>query len=119
MLPADAASVSLARHRVASMLRVHGCDAERVDEAALLTTELATNAVEHARTPFTLMLELTDDTVRVDVRDASTSPPVTKLAPSPDRVSGRGLVLVAQLADRWGYEPAVGGKSVWFETWRR
>ncbi|MEY2404284.1 MAG: hypothetical protein QOD38_1835 [Acidimicrobiaceae bacterium] len=115
-MPAEAASVPLARHRIIDLLRANGWCDERIDEAALLTTELATNAVEHAGTPFALIAELTVELLRVDVRDASTAPPVTGPVPSDAAVGGRGLTLVSEFADRWGYEPAADGKSMWFET---
>jgi anti-sigma regulatory factor (Ser/Thr protein kinase) len=117
-MPSDAAGVSLARRRVVGLLRSDGWADELIDQAALMTTELATNAVEHARTPYTLTVDLTDQKVRVDVRDASTSPPVVNATPSATALCGRGLVLVAALADKWGYEPLAGGKSVWFEAAR-
>jgi hypothetical protein len=36
-----------------------------------------------------------------------------KLRPAPTDVHGRGLQLVAQIADQWGTRPTPGGKSVW------
>ena len=80
-----------------------------------MTTELVTNAVEHARTPFTVTTDLTRDRLRVEIRDGCTAQPVAGLSPSATDISGRGLLIVATLADRWGVQPAVGGKSVWFE----
>jgi anti-sigma regulatory factor (Ser/Thr protein kinase) len=115
-MPAVAASVTLARHRVVALLRADRWDDERIDEAALMTTELATNAVEHAGTPFTLTAELTGRRLRVDIRDESTAPPVVDRVSSPPVVGGRGLALVAALADRWGHRPDATGKSVWFES---
>ena len=81
-----------------------------------MTTELATNAVEHARTPFTLTAELVVHRLRVDVRDACTAPPVHDLVASPVALGGRGLAMVAALADRWGHRQFADGKSVWFEA---
>ena len=80
-----------------------------------MTTELVTNAVEHARTPFTVTVDLTGDRVRVEICDGDAAQPVTVHAPSETDVGGRGLRIVATLSDRWGVEPDVGGKSVWFE----
>ena len=112
---ADPATVPLVRRRVISMLRANQWEEQGIDEAALMTTELATNAVEHAHTPYTLTVDVTNRTLRVDVRDASTCPPTVGAA-SPDALGGRGLMLVAALADRWGYNTMTGGKSVWFEV---
>jgi anti-sigma regulatory factor (Ser/Thr protein kinase) len=115
-MPPEAASVSLARHRIVDLLRANGWGEERIDAAALMTSELATNAVEHAQTPYTLTIDLTAQTLRVDVRDASTSAPVVSPVAPHRLLGGRGLALVAALADRWGYEPLPDGKSVWFEA---
>jgi anti-sigma regulatory factor (Ser/Thr protein kinase) len=115
-LPAAAASVSRARHRVVDLLHANGCPEDRVDEAALMTTELAANAVEHARTPFTVMVEVSADRLRVDVRDGSRAMPVVSSANSDTSIGGRGLWLVAAFADRWGCEPVESGKTVWFES---
>jgi len=81
-----------------------------------MTTELVTNAVEHARTPFTVTADLTGGRLRVEIRDGCTTQPVARLSPSATDISGRGLLIVASLADRWGVRQAFGGKSVWFET---
>jgi anti-sigma regulatory factor (Ser/Thr protein kinase) len=115
-MPADAASISAARHRVVDLLRGNGWDEQRTGEAALMTTELATNAVVHVGAPFTLTIDVGVRGLRVDVRDPGAELPIVNLRPAPRELSGRGLALVAAFADRWGYEPADNGKSVWFET---
>jgi hypothetical protein len=89
-----------------------------VDPAALLVSELVTNAVVHARTPVDVVVVRMDagdrGPVRVEVRDLSDTTP--RPAPlSLDSLSGRGLTLVAALASRWGVEPDAEGKRVWFE----
>lgn len=86
-----------------------------MDDAALLTTELAANAVRHATVDrFYLTLHCDADRVRVEVADGSLEPPVV-LRPDPMATSGRGLQLVDALADRWGFERREHGKVVWFE----
>lgn len=87
------------------------------DDAGLLVSELAANAVLHARTPFAVHLRPTlEGGVRVEVEDGSPLPPV--LTPASTRaISGRGLDLVASVAARWGSHPSSdGGKVVWFEV---
>jgi serine/threonine-protein kinase RsbW len=119
-MPAHPASVLLSRRRVTRALRADGWNNERIDDVALMTSELTTNAVEHAGTPFTLVIELSDHVLRVEVRDGSVALPVAEpTTPSPVAMRGRGLALVAALSDRWGYEPDADGKFVWFETWTR
>lgn len=82
------------------------------ERAVLLTSELATNAVLHAHTRFTLSV-LLDEELTVEVTDGSEELP--RVEPTPlDGVRGRGLLLVSQLASRWGTRSARGGKTVWF-----
>lgn len=92
--------------------------AERPDSAivALLVSELASNAVRHARTSFRLMVAMGADRTRVELSDGSWLPPSQPIAAGDGRSPGRGLSLVASLADSWGYVPTLTGKTVWFET---
>ncbi|WP_409472330.1 ATP-binding protein [Streptomyces sp. HC307] len=100
----------LARYLALEQLRAwglpHGTDAS--DRAALIVAELAANAVTHGRVPgrdFELRLVLVTGSVRIEVTDTHTGalPPgprdVRSSAPLDD--SGRGLLLVDALADRW------------------
>jgi anti-sigma regulatory factor (Ser/Thr protein kinase) len=106
---------SEARNFVVAALRRWGCDEGLVDAAALVVTELATNAVVHARLPFTTAVSLGDAGVlRVSVLDASRIPPVQR-HDGPMSQSGRGLALVAALAQRWGVDATDDGKVVWAE----
>lgn len=89
---------------------------ECADDAGLMVSELAANAVLHARTPFTVHLRPTlEGGVRVEIEDGSALPPVLTAA-SNSAISGRGLDLVASMALRWGSHPVAGGKVVWFEV---
>lgn len=89
--------------------------ADRLDDAELALSELVTNAVLHARGSFTVTIEQEASALRVSVQDAcAVSPSFSML----DRtaVTGRGLMLVSAVADRWGVDPIPGGgKRVWFE----
>jgi anti-sigma regulatory factor (Ser/Thr protein kinase) len=89
----------------------------RVDTevALLLTSELVTNAIRHARTRFEVAVERVDDRLlRVSVADASPDWPKVVVAP-PEAQSGRGLFFVDQYASTWGVDPTPGGgKRVWF-----
>ncbi len=85
------------------------------DDTLLLLDELASNAVRHAHTPFTVTMSLDDAALRGAVHDYNPRPPVLR-TPSADDLGGRGIYLVAALADRWGVDQHAGdGKTVWFE----
>lgn len=87
---------------------------ERCEDAALALSEVVTNAVLHGREPLSLRLHLAGDVLRAEVRDGSPlSPSFSMLDPA--AVTGRGLLLVATVSDRWGVEPVEDGKAVWFE----
>ncbi|HZR14231.1 MAG TPA: ATP-binding protein [Acidimicrobiia bacterium] len=119
-LPACPTSVGTARHAVTTELRAAGLD-DLTDVATLLTSELATNAVRHARTRFRLSVERDGPCLRVEVTDASDEPRrVSPSDPLHDPVTpepgGLGLALVTALATRWGFEQRRGdGEVVWFE----
>jgi anti-sigma regulatory factor (Ser/Thr protein kinase) len=84
------------------------------DEVTLLVSELASNAVRHAKSPFTVSVSCDGTIVRVEVTDDSPEVPVRR-APTVDAVTGRGLLIVEALASSWGVEPSDSGKTVWFE----
>jgi len=89
-------------------------DADRYETARLLVSELVANAVTHAETDVTLQLDFSDERLRVEVRDQADGQPQPR-RPRRDELSGRGLMIVEALADRWGVEPTPPGKTVWFE----
>ena len=112
-LEADLRSVSRARAFVRDMLRRWSmADLEWV--AAQVVSELATNAVIHARTSFTVSLAMEDGVLRLAVTDRSPRQPVRRRY-SEQATTGRGLALIERLAGRWGVATAVGGKTVWVE----
>lgn len=102
-LPPEPSSVQRARSFVATRLSDWGCDSV-AETAALLTSELATNAVRHAHTPYAVVLTRTRGGARVDVLDQSDDNPVLR-AHDLGATAGRGLALVASLASRWGATP--------------
>ncbi|MFF6994792.1 ATP-binding protein [Streptomyces sp. NPDC008313] len=88
----------------------------------LITAELTANAVRHGHVPgrdFHVQLILVEDTFRIEVTDtrAEKQPPASPPATYPHSESGRGMLLVAALADDWGVSPrpAAPGKTVWAE----
>jgi anti-sigma regulatory factor (Ser/Thr protein kinase) len=86
--------------------------------AALVMSELAANAVEHAGTDFVITVFQRNRDLHLAVRDGDTRYPrlvaSTRVGPGhPLAEGGRGLVLVHAIAERWGATPAHGGKVVW------
>jgi anti-sigma regulatory factor (Ser/Thr protein kinase) len=112
-LPADAASVRAARRFVRESLADIGAGAAS-EEAETVVSELATNAVLHARTPFTIEVSRDSDTVRVSVLDLSPAMPRTRDYGN-DATTGRGMRLVAAISADWGVQTQDVGKAVWFD----
>lgn len=111
----DAANVGAARRFVRDITRDdQDLDA---DTLVLLVSELASNAVLHARSPFRVTVDQDRSRVRVEVADASPDLPAVHRR-DPLSSTGRGMRLVADHADRWGTEPTDPGKVVWFELRR-
>lgn len=107
--------VAVARRFVERTLRMWEVDDEHLDDAVLLTSELMSNAVLHARTDVRLTVRSQEDgTLRVEVADENPRLPIS-VAPPDEAQSGRGLWLVETLASAWGVERLPEGKTVWFE----
>ncbi|MEV7287256.1 ATP-binding protein [Streptomyces sp. NPDC093252] len=114
--PADPGAVRTARAEVREQLRDWSLESLS-DLAALLVSELVTNALRHATGPVGLRLIRRgggSGMLLVEVSDSLPDLP-TERAPDPEDESGRGLLLVASSADRWGTRPDDSGKTVWFE----
>jgi anti-sigma regulatory factor (Ser/Thr protein kinase) len=111
-LPADVASPRLARRWLDDLLPASVLQSVR-ESAELLVSELVTNAVVHAMTPCTITVDITDGCIRVAVADGAAQGPAVPTAYLAE--SGRGIIVVANLAERWGWSPTAGGKEVWFE----
>jgi anti-sigma regulatory factor (Ser/Thr protein kinase) len=113
-LPLDPESAASARSFVARTLGQRGL-MRHCDVAVLLASELVTNALRHARTEVRLRVATSPGRLRIEVVDGSGQVPLPRHAIPDQDESGRGMVLVAGLSDRWGAEPGFGGKCVWFE----
>jgi anti-sigma regulatory factor (Ser/Thr protein kinase) len=103
-----------ARHFALDVLAEWRIDGTLRADAQLIATELATNAVIHGHSPFTLTIALEDAYVRIAVEDRSTALPERRDA-GPTAKSGRGLTLVRALSSRWGVDTGAHGKTVWAE----
>ncbi|MFC1418970.1 SpoIIE family protein phosphatase [Streptacidiphilus cavernicola] len=86
-------------------------------DVELAADELVTNSLVHTDGGATLVVELLPGErpgIRLEIQDSSIGWP-SRRSPSEAAVSGRGLLLVDVLADRWGVEPHPAGKTVWCE----
>ena len=82
--------------------------------ALLLTSELVTNAVEHAGGLVSVHARCDDHVLLVEVGDAESEVP-RRVASVDGAIGGRGMHLVEALATRWSTRSVDGGKVVWFE----
>ncbi|UZI33076.1 ATP-binding protein [Streptomyces sp. CA-278952] len=129
-----------ARHRVQEAMRAWDEPADRIEAAALIVTELVTNAVQHTSTRrIRCRLLRSADGVRICVWDRgraripapaspadsaglpATGSPATGGRADDDRLDhlaedGRGLLLVDALAARWGTRAALAGRLVWADV---
>ncbi|MGW9192213.1 SpoIIE family protein phosphatase [Micromonospora chersina] len=120
-LPADRRTPAAARALVRSVLAEADLH-ELLNEALLLTTELTTNAVEHARTELDIEVEADPAGLTVTVTDFASGPVDELLVGVRSTTSditevaerGRGLLLVDHFASRWGTTYLPTGKGVWF-----
>lgn len=118
---ATVSSLSAIRADVDRMLRSWGCEA-LLDDALLCASELSSNAILHTRAPFEVAVARVDGGVRIEVVDQRPSElpavvPDTGIATDITRqgTTGRGLQIVASVADRWGVTATRSEKAVWVE----
>jgi anti-sigma regulatory factor (Ser/Thr protein kinase) len=113
--PSTPASIAAARRFVAAQLAgVRGLAGDDLDEVTLMVSELATNSVRHAGTPYRVAVFRTGDVLRVEVSDAGGGRAQVR-NPGPRDPHGRGLQIVSALADNWGVDEAESaGKTTWF-----
>ena len=114
-LPVTPQAAASARHAVSDLAEPTDPDAAwRVE---LLVSELVGNVLRHARGASQVVLKVvrSDGRLRVSVCDDGEGGPVAVQRAGPFAVSGRGLALVEQLAERWGTTRLEPGTCVWFE----
>jgi anti-sigma regulatory factor (Ser/Thr protein kinase) len=110
---AEREAPTAARHFVADVLNRSGHSRTLLEDAKLVVTELATNAVLHARSPFSVEIRPHGAAVRIAVQDGSHARPTVR--DNGMAASGRGLRLIDAIATSWGVEIAHEGKIVWAE----
>jgi len=111
-LKAGPAAAAEARNHVRVAIKAWGLSADPYI-AALLTSELVTNAIRHASGPVRLMITCSCGYLRVYVYDAGRGW-AAPLDPMIDAEDGRGLMLVASLSTDWGCYRTSVGKAVYF-----
>jgi CheY-like chemotaxis protein/anti-sigma regulatory factor (Ser/Thr protein kinase) len=112
-LPHDMVAVREARAVVRELLDRWGYD-ELVDDAALVVSELVTNAFEHTASSCAVVVNRSGGGVRIEVRDEGPGTPDPQ-PPSATAEGGRGLMIVSALATAWGVDSIPPTKSVWVE----
>ncbi|MFD9520482.1 SpoIIE family protein phosphatase [Streptomyces sp. NPDC059979] len=112
-LPAELEAAPIARSAVRRQLDVWGVDDETAYTAELIVSELVGNAVRYGAPPLRLRL-IHERMLTCEVSDAATSSPHVKHARTVDE-TGRGLFIIASLAEQWGTRYRTQGKSVWAE----
>ncbi|MDX3228013.1 SpoIIE family protein phosphatase [Streptomyces sp. ME19-01-6] len=111
-VPATPATVAEARRWATRQLAAWGLE-EAIFTTELVVSELVTNAIRHASSPIQLRL-IHDTGLICEVSDTSSTAPHMRRARTFDE-GGRGLLLVAQLTQRWGTRQTSHGKVIWAE----
>jgi PAS domain S-box-containing protein len=112
-LPADPKAAPIARAATRRQLEVWGVDDETAFTTELIVSELVGNAVRYGAPPLRLRL-IWERKLTSEVSDAAASAPHVKHARTIDE-TGRGLFIIASLADQWGTRYEGQGKTVWAE----
>jgi PAS domain S-box-containing protein len=111
-LPVDPEAVAGARRMASEQVAVWGLE-ELAFATELIVSELVTNAIRYGTPPIQLRL-IRGDTLVCEVSDGSSTAPHLRRARTFDE-GGRGLMLVAQVAERWGSRQTATGKTIWTE----
>lgn len=115
-LPFEPVSASVARRHVTHVLRTRGVAEATCEDAALVVSELVGNALRHGRAMrggrLRVGWQFGDDGLSIEVTDGGTGVPALR---SGDALasSGRGLEIVASVADAWGFASEPDGTVVW------
>jgi anti-sigma regulatory factor (Ser/Thr protein kinase) len=117
LLPYSPSSVAVARRRLTSDLDAAGIYEAAVCDAAIVVSELLSNAIRHAAPLPDAQVQVTwgldHDALRIAVSDAGDGPLPHVTEPAPGAPGGRGLGIVESLSDRWGVLREDGVTTVW------
>ena len=109
----SARDVRSARASVRDVCRMHHIGDDRCADAQLAVSELLGNALRHGREPIDFDVRCSQGHVLLTVEDGSSAVPRPRPELEMSQESGRGMLLVESVSDRWGYEPTARGKRVW------
>jgi anti-sigma regulatory factor (Ser/Thr protein kinase) len=112
-LDPSAGSVAVARRTVMNWARRVNATCI-MEVVTLLVSEVATNAVQHAGTPYTMKARWRPPLFRVDVIDFA--PPFRRVARRPDQLGGWGFEFLDRLSHAWGIDDHGDSKAVWFDV---
>ena len=104
------------RHRARAVLDDFP-SADTVDDVLVVISELVENVTRHTGGGGELRLIRKDGVIMIEVHDGDAAQPHL-LPPDDRRIGGRGLLVVAGMARRWGVRPERSGKTVWAEIGR-
>jgi anti-sigma regulatory factor (Ser/Thr protein kinase) len=111
----SATSAAAARDLVERTLVRWSTRPDVIEDALLLTSELVSNVVRHADTACRVRVRHRSGTIRIEVEDHGGGRVVLR-SPSADQTDGRGIRIVAAIAQRWGNTVHTAGRHVvWFE----
>lgn len=117
LLPWAPSSVATARWRLAADLRDAGLLGATIGDAALVLSELLSNAIRHARPLPGALVQVSwalgEGSLTVSVRDGGGPTRPHAGHPSLSDLGGRGLAIVECLCSRWGVRTTTGGVTVW------
>jgi anti-sigma regulatory factor (Ser/Thr protein kinase) len=105
------AAVPAVRRFVTAALKGWGLD-QLVADGTVVAAELATNSVSHSASPFRATVTRSESKVRIAIEDVNPSVPQLVHA-APEAFGGRGIAIVAELAQAWGCDETASGKLVW------
>jgi anti-sigma regulatory factor (Ser/Thr protein kinase) len=111
----DGVAGSVAQARRFAVGALVDLPSDMLNDVEVMVSELATNALVHAATSFSVTIDRREHEIYVEVTDAGVGIP-TRRSPGETEPHGRGLAIVEELSDRWGTVHNAGqvGKSVWF-----
>lgn len=111
-LPFCSTTPSLARAKLTAFLTVHHIPPKQIDNALIVLSELIANAVSHGVPDEDGMMEISwaldKPLLELEVADAGCAPELRPRPFTDDRVSGRGLSIIDELAEDWSVDQSCG-----------